>query len=127
MAKNSFAIFRSRPQIIVLLCLFGLFTVFKNTFAGVLTPIANHEPVAISTNTPYPSPASPDNALQSEQSFLPLISKNYPPYHVESLSYYMWTTDDVYGLGCSIGSSAAQNPEAEIVFCLPFLRESIPK
>jgi len=135
MTKKTTAILRSCCLIIVLLCLFGLFSSVNNASAATPTPTRTRTPTATptrtptrtptktptqtptktSTNEPYPPPATqypmtPD-PLQSEKIFMPLVLKEFPPY--PTLSYYMWTTYDVYGLGCSTGSRLANRPGAQ--------------
>ncbi len=58
------------------------------------TKTPTRTPTRTSTNNPYPPPATqyfitPDPS-KNEKIFLPLLLKNYHPYHVKSLSYYMW-------------------------------------
>ena len=127
MIKTS-AISRSCRFIAILLCLFGLFLIARHVSAAMPTPTWTQTSTVIPTNTPtttftsnlYPPPATPyfvtPDSSQDDISFLPLILRNYPPYHVKSLSYYMWTDNDVYGLGCNVGYSAASKPGAENVF-----------
>lgn len=122
------AISRSCHFISSLLCLIGLFSIAVHVSAATSTPTLIPTPTATPTNTPtttftsnpYPPPATPyfvtPDSSQDDISFLPLILRNYPPYHVKSLSYYMWTDNDVYGLGCNVGYSAASKPGAENVF-----------
>lgn len=58
---------------------------------------------------PYPPPVStPHSVTGPYKIFLPLTSSEFPTPPTDS--YYMFTTNDMWGLGCNLGTATAQLP-----------------
>jgi len=118
MTKKITAILRSCWFIVVILCLYILFSKNNDASAAISTSTKAF------TNNPFPSPATEYfmtlDLLQNHNVFLPLVMK---PYF--DLSYYMATTADSYGLGYKRGQqyeaqSVAQNGVVILDFGSPF-------
>jgi len=60
-------------------------------------------------NIPYPPPISTSLPVTGPYNiFLPITSSGFPPTSTDS--YYMFTTYDMWGLGCNLGTTTAQLP-----------------